>query len=51
MQLSPGLMGHTNYTPVFDKIKKTTQNLPVVDQVIINSVDLPILTKFARRTR
>ncbi len=42
------LNGSYRYTPIFDEIKKITQNLPAVDLVIIDSVGLPILTKFAR---
>ena len=42
------LNGSYKYTPVFEEIKKITQNLPAVDLVIIDSVGLPILTKFAR---
>ncbi len=42
------LNGTYKYTPVFEEIKKITQNLPAVDLVIIDSVGLPILTKFAR---
>jgi hypothetical protein len=44
------LDGSYQYTPVFDEIKKITQHLPAVDLVIIDSVGLPILTKFARMT-
>jgi RecA/RadA recombinase len=42
------LGGAYRYTPVFDEIKKITQSLSAVDLVIIDSVGLPILTKFAR---
>ncbi len=42
------LNGAYRYTPVFEEIKKITQSLPAVDVVIIDSVGLPILTKFAR---
>jgi len=44
------LDGAYQYTPVFEEIKKITQHLPAVDLVIIDSVGLPILTKFARMT-
>jgi RecA/RadA recombinase len=42
------LNGAYRYTPVFDEIKKIIQKLPEVDLVIIDSVGLPVLTKFAR---
>ncbi len=44
------LNGAYRYTPIFDEIKKITQNLPAIDLVIIDSAGLPILTKFARMT-